>query len=111
MQSTKAITTEQNTAVKSTEQSFNEIELVVGDITRAIELIKDEVKHMNERKDSVVASIENIAAISQQSAAAAEEVTASTEEQMRALSTVSESAEVLSDASELLTERMNRFKV
>ncbi|WP_368502992.1 methyl-accepting chemotaxis protein [Alkalihalophilus sp. As8PL] len=111
VQSTKAITTEQNTAVKSTEQSFNEIELVVGDITRAIELIKDEVKHMNERKDSVVASIENIAAISQQSAAAAEEVTASTEEQMRALSTVSESAEVLSDASELLTERMNRFKV
>jgi hypothetical protein len=111
VQSTKAITTEQNTAVKSTEQSFNEIELVVGDITRAIELIKDEVKHMNERKDSVVASIENLVAISQQSAAAAEEVTASTEEQMRALSTVSESAEVLSDASELLTERMNRFKV
>jgi methyl-accepting chemotaxis protein len=111
VQSTKAITTEQNTAVKSTEQSFNEIELVVGDITRAIELIKDEVKHMNERKDSVVASIENIAAISQQSAAAAEQVTASTEEQRRALSTVSESAEVLSDASELLTERMNRFKV
>ncbi|ADC49558.1 hypothetical protein BpOF4_07500 [Alkalihalophilus pseudofirmus OF4] len=95
----------------ATEQSFNEIEYVVGDIIQAIDLIKEEVRHMNERKDSVVASIENIAAISQQSAAAAEEVTASTEEQMRALATVSDSAEVLTDASELLTERMNRFKV
>ncbi|ERN51648.1 methyl-accepting chemotaxis protein [Alkalihalophilus marmarensis] len=109
--STKTITAEQNTAVAATEQSFNEIEYVVGDIIQAINLIKEEVRHMNERKDSVVASIENIAAISQQSAAAAEEVTASTEEQMRALATVSDSAEVLTDASELLTERMNRFKV
>ncbi|MDV2887003.1 methyl-accepting chemotaxis protein [Alkalihalophilus pseudofirmus] len=109
--STKTITAEQNTAVAATEQSFNEIEYVVGDIIQAIDLIKEEVRHMNERKDSVVASIENIAAISQQSAAAAEEVTASTEEQMRALATVSDSAEVLTDASELLTERMNRFKV
>ncbi|MEC2072884.1 methyl-accepting chemotaxis protein [Alkalihalophilus marmarensis] len=109
--STKTITAEQNTAVAATEQSFNEIEYVVGDIIQAIDLIKEEVRHMNERKDSVVASIENIAAISQQSAAAAEEVTASTEEQMRALATVSDSAEVLTDASELLSERMNRFKV
>nr|WP_100374277.1 methyl-accepting chemotaxis protein [Bacillus sp. FJAT-45037] len=111
VQSTKIINAEQNAAVESTEQSFNEIELVVGDITRAIDFIKNEVQQMNERKDLVVASIENVAAISQQSAAAAEEVTASTEEQMRALSTVSESADMLSDASELLTERMKRFKV
>lgn len=111
VETTKSITNEQNNAVKETEKSFNEIAAVVEQINQSIDSIKDEVKLMTDRKDAVVSSIENVASVSEQSAAAAEEVTASTEEQLRALATVSESAELLNDASQELTERMKRFKV
>lgn len=108
---TKSITIEQNNAVRESEQSFQEIATVVDQINQSIESIKHEMKLMTDRKNTVVSSIERVAGVSEQSAAAAEEVTASTEEQLRALATVADSAELLNNASQELTERMKQFKI
>ncbi|MCL7747558.1 methyl-accepting chemotaxis protein [Halalkalibacter alkaliphilus] len=110
MTSTKTITEEQNLAVQRTEASFEGIEKVVDQMTSAINSIKTEVKKMTDHKDAVVASIEDIAVVSEQSTAASEEVAASSDEQRRALSTVSNSTELLNDATLELTERMKQFK-
>jgi methyl-accepting chemotaxis protein len=63
------------------------------------------------RNEVVVASIQSIVAVTEQSAAASEEVSASSEEQVRALATVSQSAEELNDASTALTEMIKHFKI
>lgn len=110
MATTKTITENQNHAVQETETSFKEIEKVVEQIISSIDSIKTEVKNMTEYKDAVVSSIGDIARVSEQSAAASEEVAASSDEQRKALLTVSDSTELLNNATQQLTERMKQFK-
>lgn len=107
----KVMNTEQQVAVETTANSFNEITSMMEGLAAAISNITDEVKNMNENKNQVVEAMQSISAIAQQSAAAAEEVAASSDDQLRALSTVTESAETLNQMSRQLQELIEKFKV
>lgn len=102
---------EQQKAVHTTGDSFMTIATMMEELTTAIANITAEVKSMNDSKDHVVEAMQNISAIAQQSAAAAEEVAASADDQLRALSTVTESAEKLSEMSRQLQKIVEKFKL
>jgi methyl-accepting chemotaxis protein len=81
------------------------------ELTAAVANITDEANRMNESKDVVIEAMQNISAIAQQSAAATEEVAASADDQLQALSTVTESAEKLSDMGRQLQKLVEKFKL
>lgn len=107
----KNMNEEQQQAVHTTGESFMKIATMMEELTTSITNISDEVKRMNESKDQVVEAIQNISAIAQQAAASAEEVAASADDQLQALSTVTESAEKLSEMSRQLKQLIEKFDV
>ncbi|ANB56762.1 methyl-accepting chemotaxis (MCP) signaling domain protein [Anoxybacillus sp. B7M1] len=105
----KDMNEEQQQAVHTTGESFMKISVMMEELTNSISHISDEVKHMNESKDQVVEAMQNISAIAQQAAASAEEVAASADDQLQALSTVTESAEKLSEMGQQLKKLVEKF--
>lgn len=73
--------------------------------------IADGVKEMEECKDNVLASIENISAVSQQTAATTEEVSASTEQQMNEMQALFNDAKTLQKEATKLKESLMKFKI
>ncbi|GAB6889691.1 methyl-accepting chemotaxis protein [Geobacillus stearothermophilus] len=102
---------EQREAVHTTGDSFVKITGMMEQVADALAGIMEEAKRMNASKDDVVGAMQNIAAIAQQAAAAAEEVAASADDQLQALSTVTESAEALSEMSRQLKQLVEKFKI
>jgi methyl-accepting chemotaxis protein len=102
---------QQQQAVHTTGESFVKIATMMEELTTAISNITDEAKRMNESKDSVIEAMQSISAIAQQSAAAAEQVAASADDQLQALSTVTESAEKLSEMGRQLQKLVEKFKL
>ncbi|WP_396125374.1 methyl-accepting chemotaxis protein [Bacillus sp. Marseille-Q3570] len=111
MNQTKVISGEQSKVVEGTEVAFTLLGESLGQMLEFISEIGNDVKSLNEHKDSVMEAIQNISAVAQQAAASSEEVSASTDEQQRALNTVGESAEALNAASGELIELIKQFKV
>ncbi|WP_419465887.1 methyl-accepting chemotaxis protein [Bacillus spongiae] len=111
MEQTVAISQLQNETVNHTESAFTEISQTMKAIVSSIEQITKEVESTNVMKDDVVASIQNITSVSEETAAATEEVSASTDEQVRALSTVTQSAIELNESSSKLSEMIKHFKI
>ncbi|WP_027408337.1 methyl-accepting chemotaxis protein [Anoxybacteroides tepidamans] len=107
----KNMNEEQQQAVHTTGDSFMKISTMMEELTTSISNITNEVKRMNESKDQVVEAMQNISAIAQQAAASAEEVAASADDQLQALSTVTESAETLSDMGRQLKQLIEKFDV
>ncbi|WP_221568860.1 methyl-accepting chemotaxis protein [Alkalihalobacillus sp. TS-13] len=111
MNQTKVISGEQSKVVEGTEEAFTLLGESLGQMLEFISEIGNDVKNLNEHKESVMEAIQNISAVAQQAAASSEEVSASTDEQQRALNTVGESAEALNAASGELIELIKQFKV
>ncbi|MBB4075583.1 methyl-accepting chemotaxis protein [Anoxybacillus voinovskiensis] len=107
----KDMNEEQEQAVHVTGESFMKIATMMEQLTTSISNITDEVQRMNESKDQVVEAMQNISAIAEQAAASAEEVAASADDQLKALSTVTESAEKLSDMGRHLQQLVEKFDV
>lgn len=94
-----------------TGNAFHEIAIKMEDLLNAIKSTLNAIDRMNEQKETVVESIENISAVTQQLAASAEEVSATTNEQVKAFSMVAEKAESLSEESNRLKGLVERFKL
>jgi len=107
----KTRTEEQNIAVNSVDKVFENISVSADEITKVISEVADFVISMNQDKENIVASIEEIAAVSEQSAAASEEVTASVIQQTEAIDEVAKAAEKLNLMADELESEINRFKI
>lgn len=111
MKEVKEVSREQFTSVNHVNQAFNKITEATDTITNAIGYMEDFVKTMNTSNVQVVNSINNIAAISEETAACSEEVTASIQTQTEAITEVSKEAEKLKEQAELLEVEVNKFKI
>jgi len=107
----KTRTEEQNVAVNSVDEVFGNISVSADEITKVISEVAEFVISMNQDKDNIVASIEEVAAVSEQSAAASEEVTASVMQQTEAIDEVAKAAEKLNLMADELESEINRFKI
>ena len=111
MKDVKERNQEQNDIVIKVNESFSNINNLIEDITAKIESIGKYIYEINEDKDKVVSSMENISAVSEETAAASEEVVASIQQQTAATQEVAKSAEVLNELANKLSEEMNKFKI
>ncbi|MGG1572361.1 methyl-accepting chemotaxis protein [Fictibacillus sp. NRS-1165] len=111
MENTRNISVEQKESVKNTIQAFRLISSTVLQIVESISGVKKEVEFVRSFKEEVVASIQNIAAVAEQSAAASQQVSASTDEQLRALDSVAQSANELNAASSHLQDQIKHFSL
>ena len=66
---------------------------------------------MNQEKDLIVESIQNIAAVSEESADASQEVNASMQEQLTAIEEVAKLADEMNNLSKKLTDEIKVFKI
>ncbi len=111
MDEVKTVSKEQFDSVSHMNTSFDEISKSIQIITQKITSINDFVEEMNQEKDLIVRSIENIAAVSQETAASSEEVSASMEQQTAAVEEVANAADSLNDLSMKLNEEIKQFKI
>lgn len=100
----------QNEAVKGTQTAFSEFEDFINNVTKRIDEINSLMNLMQEKKDEIVASMENISAISEETAAATEEVSASTEEQLSAVEDLKSAAKNLEEVALELEEAVKVFR-
>ncbi len=111
MEKTYEIIQSQHQSVTMTQQSFNEIEIAVENIIKAIEEVSTSVKQLNLSKDTMITSIESIAVISEKNAARTEEVTASVDEQQRAIELVTNSSNDLMHEINDLQGAISKFSI
>ncbi|MEJ8553589.1 methyl-accepting chemotaxis protein [Tepidibacter sp. Z1-5] len=111
MNEVKEVSKEQVDSVNKVNDSFNVISRSVGDIAYKISSISDFIRNMNKEKDLIVESIQNIAAVSEESASSSEEVNASMQQQSVAVEEVAKLADNLNGLAMKLTDEIKVFKI
>lgn len=109
MKNVKLVSEEQFISVNHVNESFNKISETTYNITNIINNIGSFVEKMDADNTNVVSSINNIAAISEETAACSEEVTASIEEQTENINEVSIQARDLNEKASILEEEIQKF--
>lgn len=97
--------------VKVTGQTFNDIDNAITIMTQRIRSIKTNLIDMDEKSIEMNKSIEDIAAVSQESAAGVEETSASVEQTGSSMEEVASAANELSILTEKLNSSISRFKL
>ncbi|MCY6369093.1 methyl-accepting chemotaxis protein [Clostridium ganghwense] len=111
MHEVKTMANDQASAVDEVNNSFAKISNSVNNITDKIHIMTKFVNELNDDKEVIVDSIQNISSISQETAASSEEVTASIEQQSTAVEEVASAADRLNELAIKLDEELNKFKV
>ena len=109
--STETIISEQNNALEKAILSFNEISDSMELLVEKFQTIKSSAGEMEQHKDQVLNSIQNISAVSQETAATTQEVTASSDQQMVEMKAFRQNAEQLEKEAQRLKDAIKVFKV
>lgn len=102
---------EQNLAVDSTNKAFDDIANGIGTIVQKIKAVNDAVIAMQTDKDNVIAAIENISSVSEETAASSQEVAATTEQQLKEIDEMKIAAAQLDELVQELDKKLKKFKV
>lgn len=113
---TKAASTEetiamQNAALDKAIHSFNDITASMDQLAGKVKAIHADITEMEQHKEQVILSIQNISAVSEETAATTQEVTASCEQQMGDLKAFRGKAEELESEANKLKESIKIFKI
>lgn len=97
--------------IKLTGRTLANIDTAVSDMAKQIQSITDALSGITAKSVDMNQSIENVAAVSQESAAGVEQTTASIEQTKSAMVEIAHSAEELSQLAENLNGLVRQFKV
>ena len=111
MDSAKTIVAGLNDYLLQSKNVFEDINHSANVVSTQVNSLENDVAKIEEGKDSVLKSIENISAVAEQSAAATQEISASAEEQTASIEEISASLENLNDMVESLAESVRIFKL
>jgi methyl-accepting chemotaxis protein len=106
----KEASKEQNTAVDNTNSSFGNIANAIDALILKIKDVNNYIKKMDNDKNSVVYSIQNISSVSQETAASSEEVAATVETQNSALEELHNTTHELDDLVSNIMMNLEKFK-
>lgn len=102
---------DQISAVHETGEVFEQISSDIVDITSKIKVTNKAIEALNEDKNDIVAYIERVSALSEETAAASQEVSASTEQQAAAMLEVANQSVKLNDSLSKLIDEIKIFKL
>ncbi|WZL73895.1 methyl-accepting chemotaxis protein [Clostridiaceae bacterium 35-E11] len=111
MDQSKEVVENANHYFEQTTSVFADMKISVDDVMKQIKLLNNNVRHVNQQKDVVLASIENISAIAEQSAASTQEISASTQEQTASIEEISTSIYELKEMIHTLSDSIQKFKI
>lgn len=111
MEVMKKVSQEQNLAVDSTNKAFGDIANGIGSIVLKTKDVNDAVSRMQSDKDDVIAAIENISSVSQETAASSQEVAATTEHQLKEIDEMKTAAARLDELVQELDKKLKKYKV
>jgi methyl-accepting chemotaxis protein len=94
-----------------THRAFDEITAAMSNTVNRITIINEHINRMNEFKNTTVAAISNISAITEESAASSEEVAASIEEQIAIAEQTKEMATQLNIMAKKLVTEIAKFEI
>lgn len=100
-----------NEEIAMTEKAFNIMSETIEKAINDIGVLTKSVQKMNDNKNSVVASIQEISAISEQTAASSEEVSASVEEQTSTIEDIAATADSLKEIAVKLSDAIKGFSI
>lgn len=98
-------------ATKESMNNYRKITAAINETIGNIEKLALSMERVNENKNAVISSIQEISAVSEESAASTEEVAASVEEQTATMKTISESTSELRKVAEKLGNIVKRFNI
>ncbi|MBS4538084.1 methyl-accepting chemotaxis protein [Clostridium sp. D2Q-11] len=101
----------QGEAVNMVNESFTNISSKIDEISAKIETMNDFITDIDQGKNSLVDSIENISSVSEETAAASEEVSASMQQQTSAVEQVATLADNLNALADRLNKEMDKFQI
>ena len=111
MEESEIIVKEQSESVKETEHSFKNIAAAIDHSWDAMKVLEESGKHMQERKEDLLDTIQNLSAIAEENAASTEEASASMEEESASSEEIATSSESLARITTELQMLISKFKV
>lgn len=110
MDKVSVIASQQTESVVNNKDKYTSISEAMQKAEDAVGELNISGKEMDQMKDEILATLENLSAIAEENAAATEEVTASIEEQSAAMEEISSASEGLSNLAQDLQTIIQRFK-
>lgn len=102
---------EQSSVVNNTKDVFERIINAVKFMVEKIDNLSRSLKDIESNKNKIIDSIQNIAAISEESAASSQEISASSQEQSAAVEEMASTANQLKDYADKLMSAVKQFKL
>jgi len=106
-----AILKEQSADVESTSVKFEGIAEAIKETLEVLEKLNGSGELLDEKKNEIIAVIDNLSAISEENAASTEEATASVDQQTNSMKEISKASEELSKLAEKMQESIAVFTV
>lgn len=110
IESVGSIMESQTISVNNTTEKFNGISDAIEMIKTIINKINQASTIMEQKKEEIVSTIENLSAISEENAAGTQEASASVEEQTASMDEIANASESLARLAEELQIEINKFK-
>lgn len=111
MDEVKKIMIEQSAHVAQTDKIFKDVIAGIKDSAHAVQNISDMTKKLDNARNEVVDTVQNLTAIAQENAASTQETSASTTEVTSAINAIAEQSEKVASISEEIQKSMSYFKV
>lgn len=107
----KEVVNKQMEAVESTKKIFNDISKSIGNLINKVSNVATSSITMNDKKENIIAMIEDLSAIFEETAASTEEISASTEEQSASMEEVANLTGRLTTLAKNLQKTIKKFQV
>ncbi|MCH4890806.1 methyl-accepting chemotaxis protein [Acidaminobacter sp. JC074] len=111
VEKSRKIDSEEFEAVKTTEETFNNIFNRLNELLGSIEEIKTQNNDIENDSNSLLDVMNNVSSITEQTSAASQQVSASTEEQLASMEEITSQTEHLRQSVQNLHQLIMRFKV
>ncbi|WP_106497380.1 methyl-accepting chemotaxis protein [Lentibacillus sp. Marseille-P4043] len=108
---TTVLSEEQSQSMEQTVVSFSTIKDNVNGISNQLQQLTGDLKDSSDMSSTIVSSIQNISAVTEETAAGTEEIAASVEEQQRSFQQVHQQVSQLEDMIDELDKELNQFKL
>lgn len=105
------VVSSQEGAVATTTRSFEDIDRQVSELMHALQMISENVEHMDGDRFATLGAIESISSVSAQAAASSSEVYSTADTQLSSIAKLEEASEHLQKRSTQLTEILQQFKL
>ncbi|SHJ88133.1 methyl-accepting chemotaxis sensory transducer with Cache sensor [Geosporobacter subterraneus DSM 17957] len=111
MTQNKVVVQNASYTLKQTKKVFDQMKTSVEEVAQQIEALDRDIVSIDKLKDSVLDSIKNVAAVSQQTAAATQQISASAQEQTASMEEISASIQDLNEMVNVLSASVAVFKI